>query len=450
MPRTWSIAGTIALVAAALGLWASGHWNAATLLLSVVVVLVGVWWSRLRAQRRLAGLTETATRFARGDWNARVPIDPYRRSDVLSELAHDFNQMADEVQWRFLESGRERDQLQAVLANMSDGVLAIDRQGIVRLVNDAFLRFYRSLLADPIGCHQAEAFRDRGLNELLERLLTGEAQESEELETMAPRRRILVARPAMIAAARDDDVWGVLVVRDVTARRRMEQMRRDFVANVSHELRTPLTAIIGYVSALRDLGVSGDEAGRFLDTVERNAARMDRIVGDLLELSRIEAPGYQLTRTEFPLPDLLEEIRSNTGHAFDLKRQTLTLETSSAVDRVYADRDALERMLMNLIDNAGKYTPDGGRINISTAFDGDDLVIVVADNGIGVPEADQARLFERFFRVDRGRSRDMGGTGLGLSIVKHLAEAHGGSASYEPNLPTGSRFIIRLPQTRPD
>jgi two-component system phosphate regulon sensor histidine kinase PhoR len=375
-----------------------------------------------------------------------VPIDPYRRSDELSELAHDFNQMADEVQRRFLESRRERDQLQAVLANMSDGVLAIDRQGTVRLVNDAFLRFYRSLHPDPIGCHHAEVFRDRGLNELVEKLLAGDVKESEDLETTVPRRRILVARPALIEVARGNEVRGVLVVRDVTARHQIEQMRRDFVANVSHELRTPLTAIIGYISALRDMGVHASEAETFLDTIERNAARMDRIVGDLLELARIEAPGYQPARAEFALTRLFEDVRAGMRHAVETRRQTLTLDSPPTLDWVSADRDALERMLMNLIDNACKYTPEGGSIAVSAAAEGDDLIIVVADNGVGVPEVDQPRLFERFFRVDRGRSRDSGGTGLGLSIVKHLAEAHGGTVFYEPNLPTGSRFTIRLPQ----
>jgi two-component system phosphate regulon sensor histidine kinase PhoR len=449
MRHTWPFVGAGILAVVALGLLVSAHFNAAVLLLCVAFVIAGAAWLRLRTENRLAALTETAARYSRGDWDARVPIDPYRRSDKLSDLAHDFNQMADEVQRRFLESRRERDQLQAVLANMSDGVLAIDSGGIVRLVNEAFLRFYRSILPDPINHHHAEVFRDRELNELVEKLLAGEVKESEELETTVPRRRLLVARPALIEAARGNEARGVLVVRDVTARRQIEQMRRDFVANVSHELRTPLTAVIGYISALRDLGVHTSGAETFLDTIERNAARMDRIVGDLLELAQIEAPGYQPARAEFALTKLFEDVRVGTRHAVEGKRQTLAIDIAPDAERINADRDALERMMMNLIDNACKYTPEGGRIDVSAGAAEGDLMIVVADNGIGVPEADQPRLFERFFRVDRGRSRDLGGTGLGLSIVKHLAEAHGGAVFYEPNLPAGSRFIVRLPQFPP-
>ena len=412
----------------------------------LLLVAISVWVGNA-IRRPLARLAQTTARYSQGDWDARVPIDPFRSSDEFSEVAHDFNSMADEVQLRFLQSRRERDQLQAVLSNMSDGVLAIDAQGRVRLVNGAFLRFFRPVLPEAIGHGHAEAFRDRGLNELIDKLLSGETEESEELEVVSPRRRILVVRPALIEAASGEDVRGVLVARDVTARRHIDQMRRDFVANVSHELRTPLTSILGYVSALRDAQSFQPPSSTFLETIERNAERMNRIVGDLLELSRIEAPGYRPARTSFSLDGLIEEVRLSLAQTLEARQQKLVIEIADDAGTCLADRDAIGRILVNLIDNAIKYSPEDMAISVIATRDGDNIMLEVMDRGLGVPEVDRPRLFERFYRVDRGRSREMGGTGLGLSIVKHLAESHGGSARYEPNLPSGSRLIVRIPQT---
>jgi len=412
----------------------------------VLLVAISVWVGN-SIRRPLARLAQTTARYSHGDWDARVPVDPFRSSDEFSELAHDFNAMADEVQLRFLQSRRERDQLQTVLSNMSDGVLAVDAQGRIRLVNDAFVRFFRPVLPDAAGQAHTEAFRDRGLNELIEKLLNGESDESEELEVISPRRRILVVRTALIDAATGEDVRGVLVARDVTARRQIDQMRRDFVANVSHELRTPLTSILGYVSALRDTQTFAPPATTFLETIERNAERMNRIVGDLLELSRIEAPGYRPTRASFSLSGLVEEMRLSLAQSLAARSQRLVVDIKDEAATCLADRDAVSRILVNLIDNAIKYSPEGMDITVSARRELDSLVLEVIDSGPGVPEADRPRLFERFYRVDRGRSREMGGTGLGLSIVKHLAESHGGVALYEPNSPTGSRLIVVIPQT---
>jgi two-component system phosphate regulon sensor histidine kinase PhoR len=226
-------------------------------------------------------------------------------------------------------------------------------------------------------------------------------------------------------------------------------MRRDFVANVSHELRTPLTSVLGYVEALRDTGPHSPEACGFLDTISRNAERMNRIVGDLLELSRIEAPGFALDLTAFSLGDLAAEVKESFQGILNQKSQSLTVAIPDSMEPVVADRDAVGRILTNLVDNAHKYTAAGGHIMIEAQPKNGEVILSVSDDGIGVPQADRPRLFERFFRVDRARSRDSGGTGLGLAIVKHLAEAHGGSARYEARIPSGSRLVIRLPQPGP-
>jgi two-component system phosphate regulon sensor histidine kinase PhoR len=421
------------------------------LLLSIfvaAVVLVFTWsaWISLRSERSLRQLALTAGHLSSGNWEARVPIDPYRPADEYSDVAHAFNSMADELKARYEQRRRERDQLQTVLTNMSDGVLALDGEGTVRLVNQAFLRFFRSVFDDPIGHRHTEAFRDRELNELIGGLLGGNPVDRHELELTTPGRRIIVLRTAAIPQAGRQDVRGVVVARDVTARRRVEQMRRDFVANVSHELRTPLTAITGYVEALHEEHLAATEREMFLQTISRNAERMNNIVSDLLELSRIEDPDFHPSPVDFALGPVADEIEAALANGVQAKGQTLTIAIEPAAHRITADRDAVARILLNLVDNAHKYSGQQGTIALSARREGPDVALTVSDDGPGVPEADRPRLFERFFRVDRARSRDSGGTGLGLAIVKHLVESHGGTVAYEPEDPHGSRFIVRLPQ----
>lgn len=420
---------------------------AAILAVAVLIALTLLVWVSTKSRKSLEKLADTASRLSQGEWTARVPIDPYRKSDAFSEVGYAFNRMANEMKLRYDRSRRERDQLQTVLTNMSDGVLAVDGQGIVRLVNRAFLRYFRTVFDNPIGHAHTEAFRDRGLNTLVQEMLDGTASDLSELVVAEPTRRILVLRSAPIADAEDQsDVRGVIVARDVTARRRVEQMRRDFVANVSHELRTPLTAILGYIEALKDTGLPTPERTRFLETISRNATRMNRIVADLLELSRIEDPDYRPDITHFALRPIVEEIATNVQAAMAGKSQTFVTNLDPTIKTIHGDRDAIYRIIFNLTDNAHKYTPDGGHIEVVSCRQDDSIVLIVQDDGIGVPEQDRPRLFERFFRVDRARSRESGGTGLGLAIVKHLTESLNGSVRYEPNVPRGSRFIVTLPQ----
>jgi len=415
------------------------------LAIAVITVLALNFRSTVKSRRSLERLAHTAGRLSGGDWEARLPIDPYQPSDVLSEVSHAFNRMAGELKSRYDQSRRERDQLETVLANMSDGVLAVDSHGVVRLVNRSFLKYFRSVFELPVGYSYSEAFRNRELQEVIKALLQGVPEDRHEVVLAESSRRVVVLRTALIQEAGGADVRGVVVARDITARQRVDQMRRDFVANVSHELRTPLTVILGYIEALKDVHLPADERDNFLNTISRNAVRMNRIVADLLELSRIEASDYRPQRSPFSLRALVDEVMTSLHAAVQLKHQSLNARLDPAADTFLADRDAVARILTNLIDNARKYTPDNGEIVVLTAGNDAGLTITVADNGIGVPETDRSRLFERFFRVDRARSRESGGTGLGLAIVKHLAESQGGWARYEPNVPKGSRFIVFLP-----
>ncbi|HEX9742918.1 MAG TPA: ATP-binding protein [Nitrospiraceae bacterium] len=236
--------------------------------------------------------------------------------------------------------------------------------------------------------------------------------------------------------------------RDITALRRLEQVRKDFVANVSHELRTPLTSIKGYVEALLDGAKDNpEETTRFLQIILNQSDRLNLILEDLLQLSQIESGLVRFKRDPVHLGALVERTLPLLRQLADKKRQTLTIALPSDLPPVTGDEDRLVQVLTNLVDNAIKYTPEGGAIHVAGQQSGDpaQVELSVADTGIGIPDADRPRVFERFYRVDKARSRELGGTGLGLSIVKHIVEGHGGRIWVEGNRPSGSRFIVRLP-----
>jgi len=236
--------------------------------------------------------------------------------------------------------------------------------------------------------------------------------------------------------------------RDITALRRLEQVRKDFVANVSHELRTPLTSIKGYVEALLDGAKDNpEETTRFLQIILKQSDRLNLILEDLLQLSQIESGQVQFKRDPVSLRALVERLLPLIKPLADKKRQSLAVAIPANLPPVTGDEDRLVQVLTNLLDNAIKYTPEDGAIHIAGQQAGEpaQVELSVADTGIGIPEGDRPRVFERFYRVDKARSRELGGTGLGLSIVKHIVEGHNGRIWVEGNQPTGSRFVLRLP-----
>jgi two-component system phosphate regulon sensor histidine kinase PhoR len=246
----------------------------------------------------------------------------------------------------------------------------------------------------------------------------------------------------------------VLVFHDITDLRRLEKIRKDFVANVSHELRTPLTSIKGYVEALLD-GAKDDPVAstKFLDIILKQSDRLNLIIEDLLELSKIESGGISFKEEPIELKSLVERVLSVVKPIADKNRHRLTTAIDPGLPAVAGDEGRLVQVLTNLLDNAIKYTPEGGTITIGatlvpplgkTEFLASAVDISVADTGIGIPEQDRPRVFERFYRVDKARSRELGGTGLGLAIVKHIVEGHGGQVWVEANHPRGSRFVVRL------
>jgi two-component system phosphate regulon sensor histidine kinase PhoR len=392
----------------------------------------------------LREVMDAARQFAAGDLAARSRVN---RADELGELARILNRSADQLQERITEIARDRGRTQAILSAMEDGVLAVDHRGIVVLANEGLRR--QLTPPEPVGRHYLEVLRQREVAQVLEAVLRTGERVRLEMEMRHPRRDYaLVAVP--FPGAEGAPPGAVLTFHDVTERRRLDQVRRDFVANASHELRTPLTSIRGFVEALEDGAVADPPtAQRFLGKIRTHADRMAALVGDLLELSRLEA-GERPPRWQPVAPAaLVDEVVASFAEVAG-RKGTALVPSAGGAPEVVSDPERLRGILENLVENAVKYTPSGGRVEVSSSSGpAGSAVFTVADDGPGIAAEHLARIFERFYRVDKARSRDLGGTGLGLSIVKHLAEGMRAVVSVESQPGQGTRFTVTVPARPP-
>ncbi len=389
--------------------------------------------------RRLKAIAEAARRFAAGDLSH--PVRDYEK-DEIGLVAQTLDRTVGELARRAQELARDRARADAILAGMVEGVMVVDREGHVQLVNPAA----RSILAlaDPASPgHYLEAVRHPVVATLLTAALEGHEPSSVEFTPSHAADRRIVGRSAPVSLAGGSGA--VLVLHDITDLRRADQMRRDFVANVSHELRTPLTAIRGYVEALSDEPVQPDERARFLDVISRHVQRMERLVKDLLRLAGLDARQESAELSDCPTQALVAGAVADLAPVIDARAQRVEIEVDPSAATIRTDPPKLQDVLRNLLENAVNYSPPGTRIRIIATAADSQVVLTVSDEGPGVPEEDLGRIFERFYRVDKGRSRESGGTGLGLSIVKHLVDLLGGHVAAANRPEGGAMFTITLP-----
>ena len=417
-------------------------WWGAALALALALLATGLLSVLLSSSlgRSLEEIMEAARQYAQGNLAARIRVG---RDDELGELARIINQSADQLQGRMAEIARDRGRTDAILSAMDDGVLAVDHRGTVILANPSLVRAMD--LRDALGRHYLEVIRQREVGSLIEAVLRAGERREAEVELLQ-LRRVFTITVVPFPGESGTPHGAILTFNDATERRRLEHVRRDFVANASHELRTPLTSIRGFVEALEDGAVQEPEkAQRFLGKIRTHADRMAALVEDLLELSRLES-GDRAPEWEETLPsEVVEDVMASFAGLATRKDISLRREDRGA-PAVVTDPERLRRVLENLVDNAVKYTPAGGRVEVTTLpGPGGSVRIEVVDNGPGIAPEHQARIFERFYRVDKARSRELGGTGLGLSIVRHLAEGMGASVSVESEPGGGSRFTVTLP-----
>lgn len=379
--------------------------------------------------------------FSRGNFTESIQVKSH---DELRELGDALNFMAERLKKSVQELDDRTTKMEAILRGMVDGVLAVDNAGRIMLVNPVAEKIFNINMRDVTGRHLIEVVRNYELNEFINTSLTKGTVSFKEL-ILLPGEQILRVHISPIKDYSGRTLGIVAVMRDITELRKLEKVRSDFVANVSHELRTPLTSIKGFVETLID-GAYKDPnlARRFLNIIDFETGRLYRLINDLRDLSQLETNQIKLNMENVRLPAIIEEIMMIFNTRLEEKKLGFSTHFPENLPAVKADPDWLRQIFINLVDNAIKYTPPGGKVWIEAVEKGGFVKIQVCDTGIGIPEQDIPRLFERFYRVDKARSRQEGGTGLGLSIVKHIIKSLGGQIKVESKVGRGSKFIFLL------
>lgn len=411
--------------------------------LLAVIISLGISFALARrVSRPISQMAQAAKMISKGDLSQRIRVDS---RDEVGDLARSFNRMSEELERQMGDLSKEVSEKEAVLSSMIEGVLAIDRDEHVILINQAAQRMLELRPDDTLGKFHWEVIRNSEINNLFKEILKTHMQKTVEFQ-ISPLDEMTFMVHAAPIRARGGNILGVVAVfHDVTEIRRLEKVRMEFVANVSHELRTPLTSIKGFVETLKRGALDeGENALNFLDIIERHTDRLNRLITDLLELSRVESGKKKMDFQPIKVEELINRSISHFMEISNKSLQKIKCNIPSDLPMVLADEEGVETVLKNLLDNAIKYTPERGEI-IITSVDRDDYIeIAVVDNGMGIPLKDLPHIFERFYRVDKTRSRELGGTGLGLSIVKHIIEAHGGAVSVDSEVGKGSRFSFTL------
>lgn len=403
---------------------------------------VSAWLVKRALGRRVAEMKAVAQRYVAGDL-AR-PTAGFG-DDEIGEVARALDGAFQVLGGRVSELAHDRRHLRAILSGMVEGVVVLDPQGRLLLANDAARSMLR-LDDDAIGRRYQEWMRQPELFAQLLQALNGEAPGGVEFVLARDPSRTCVSRAA---PGGEPEGGAVLVLHDISDLRRADRVRRDFVANVSHELRTPLTAIRGYVEALLDDPPTPEESRRFLEIIARHTTRMERLVKDLLRLARLDAGQETPDMVECDLGSVLQGVVTDLAGPIDQRASRLEVRLSANARTVVSDPAKLHDVMRNLIENAVNYAPESGQVIVEAERNSQALCLRVLDNGPGIPEEDLARVFERFYRVDKSRARAPGGTGIGLAIVKHLVELLGGSVTAGSRPEGGAVFSVRLPQPQP-
>jgi two-component system phosphate regulon sensor histidine kinase PhoR len=413
--------------------------------LASIILLVFVGGASLfvawNVSRRIRELQEFSRRVAAGDFR---PLETEPGGDELDDLAHALNHTASQMDATIRVLTDERNRSAAILRSMIEGVAVISAQERVLFSNRAFSQILGVDTVAVEGRPLVEVVRQSDLLGIIKRALAGREEISSEIlvGTLRPRSFAVTASPVRA----DGPTGAVLVLHEITELRRLERVRQDFAANISHEFRTPLTAIQGFAETL--LGGALDDTSnrrRFVEIIRNHAARLARLTEDLLKLSRIEAGQLQIEFLPVSVDHLIESCLETARLKAAQRNLTLDVRMPPDLPLVRGDANRLQEVLQNLLDNAVQYTLPGGRIELSASRVDDAVVLTVADTGIGIPQAEQGRIFERFYRVDAARSREAGGTGLGLSIARHIVDAHGGRLWVESVVGEGSYFHFSIP-----
>ena len=417
------------------------------IILSAIIVAICAAIATLIVSRRISQpikqMKETAQRFALGQLELRVPL---LKQGELTELAQALNEMAQQLQDRIQTITQQRNELKAILSSMVEGVVAIDSNGYIVNINEAAANFLNTDIAKAQGCSIEEVIRNTEFQEFIKGILNEEQSGQTDIVLSGREDRIVRLDGANLTDSKGGKSGAVIVISDMTRMRRLEDVRRDFVANVSHELRTPITSIKGFVETLLEGAIQNpQQAERFLKIIAKHSDRLNAIVEDLLSLSSLEegSEKRKITFEKTSLKHVLDSVIAMSMIKAEVKDITIDLDCDESIE-VKINTNLLEQAILNLVDNAIKYSEPAGRVQIKAYRTNKTVVISVRDYGCGIPRIHQSRIFERFYVVDKSRSRKLGGTGLGLAIVKHIAEVHGGKVTIESSPGVGSTFFLHL------
>ena len=407
----------------------------------LIVLIAGILFSH-HLTKRILRITSVAERYAREDWSEKILMDG---RDELKMLADTMNQMALALRSRIEDLESEKGKLSVILINMNEGVIAISRQKECVMANPAAEKIFESTATGARGKSLIEMTRHPQIERIVDRAFEEQKNISDEIQLSGKTKKTLRVS-VIVLGTHARDISGILVFHDMTELRRLESVRKEFVANVSHELRTPLTSIKGFIETLLGGALKDPQTSeKFLKIVSEETDRLGRLVEEILMLGEIERGAVLLKKERVDLSSELPAILERFKTQIEEKRIKVEDRVSGKLLQLSGSKDKIHQVFVNLIDDAIKFNKSDGKIILSAEQKPEGATITIEDAGIGIPEEDQARIFERFFRVDKARSKEMGGTGLGLAIVKHIMEAHGGHVTCQSIFGKGSRFSVFFP-----
>lgn len=388
-------------------------------------------------------MREMTEKIARGQFPSRLPL---ARKDELGSLANNLSRMSAELQNKIAQLNRDKNELNAILSSMIEGVIVIGNNERIVFLTEPIRHMFDLRSKEAAGKPYWEVIRHEEINACFEEAIHSRKSLNKIITLLGPQESHFAMQISCVNSESRNLSGIVAVFHDITELKKLERLRSEFVANVSHELKTPLTTIKGFVETLKEGAVRDPaNARKFLDIIEKHTARLENLVNDLLTLSSLESKAAELHLEKVRVSSFIHPIAVLFNDR--LKNKELNLETDIPEDIPFVNVDhiKMEQVILNLLDNAIKFTPAAGAIKIETAVADDHVRIDVKDTGIGIEAAHLPRIFERFYRVDKGRSREMGGTGLGLSIVKHIVQQHGGRVAVQSTPGQGTVFSVFLP-----
>jgi two-component system phosphate regulon sensor histidine kinase PhoR len=392
--------------------------------------------------RPLTEMSRVAKAMARGDFSKKAAI---HTNDEIGELARSLNLMSEEIKDKIGKVDSERAKLDLVLSSMFEGVIVTDSSEKIILMNPSLRKIF-FVDTNPEGKKPLEVIRNTAVQDIVDKIIQGkQGLATEEITVSVPEEKILKVNGVPIV--RNNEFEGaILVFHDITELRRLEQIRQDFVANVSHELRTPISSIKGYAETLLEGALKDkDNAKEFISIIYQDSNRLANLINDLLDLSKIESGKMKMNFVPLDVASVIKRAVTVIENQAKVKSISFKLNLAPELPKIRADETRFSQVMINLLDNAIKYTPENGSVTVTAKVVNNSLQVDIEDTGIGISEKDLPRIFERFYRVDKARSRELGGTGLGLSIVKHIVQAHSGQVWVKSELGLGSTFSFTIP-----